>query len=40
MSELEESVVRSQAILMIYRNRQSKEIVKRILRRFLKCIKG
>jgi len=40
MSELEESVVRSQAILMIHRNHQSKKIIKRIIRRFLKCIKG
>jgi len=40
MSELEESVMRSQAILMIHRNHQKSNIVKRILRRFLKCIKG
>ena len=40
MSELEESVVRSQAILMMHRNHQSKKIVKRIIRRFLRCIKG
>ena len=40
MSELEESVVRSQAILMIHRNYQKEKIIKRVIRRFLKCIRG
>ncbi len=40
MSELEESVVRSQAILMMHRNYQNKKIIKRVIRRFLKCIRG
>jgi len=40
MSELEESVVRSQAILMLWRNHNKKHIVKRVLKRFTKCIKG
>ena len=40
MSELEESVVRSQTILMLSRNHSKKHIVKRVLKRFIKCIKG
>ena len=39
MSELEESVVRSQAILMFARNHNKKHVLKRVLKRFLKCIK-
>ena len=40
MSELEESVLRSQALLMLWRNQGKKHIVKRVLKRFIKCIKG
>ena len=39
MSELEESVARNQAILMFARNQGKTKIIKRVLRRFLKCIK-
>ena len=39
MSELEESVVRNQAILMIYRNQGKKHVLKRVMKRFLNCIK-
>ena len=40
MSELEESVVRSQALLMMSRNQGKTFIVKRIMKRFLRCLKG
>ena len=40
MSELEESVVRSQAILMMARNHQKENVIKRILKRFMRCVKG
>ena len=40
MSELEESVVRSQAILMFARNQGKPHVVKRVMKRFLKCLKG
>ena len=39
MSELEESVVRSQAILMMARNHDKKHVLKRVLKRFLRCVK-
>ena len=38
MSELEESVLRSQTILMMARNNKRNRIVKRILKRFMKCV--
>ena len=38
MSELEESVLRSQTILMMVRNDKNNKMVKRILKRFMKCI--
>ncbi len=38
MSELEESVVRSQAILMFARNQGKEHVIKRVKKRFLKCI--
>ena len=40
MSEQEESFVRGQALLMIYRNQGKEHVVKRVVKRFLKCIKG
>ena len=40
MSELEESIVRSQALLMMSRNQGKSNIVKRIIKRFLQCLKG
>jgi len=40
MSEREESVVRSQTILMITRNYDKVKVVKRILKRFVECIKA
>ena len=40
MSELEESVVRSQAILMMARNHGKDYVIKRVLRRFIRCLKG
>ena len=39
MSELEESVVRSQAILMMARNHDQEHVIKRVLKRFLRCMK-
>jgi len=39
MSELQESVVRSQAFLMLARNTGKQHVLKRIVKRFLKCIK-
>ena len=38
MSELEESVLRSQTILMMVRNDKNNKMVKRILKRFMNCI--
>ena len=40
MSELEESVVRSQAILMMARNHNKRHVIIRVLKRFLKCLKN
>ena len=40
MSELEESVVRSQALLMIFRNHGKTYIYNKVLKRFMKCIRG
>jgi len=40
VSELQESVVRSQTILMFTRNQGKAQIIKRVMKRFLKCIKG
>ena len=39
MSEQQEAIVRSQTILMFARNQGKTKIIKRVLRRFLKCIK-
>ena len=38
MSEREEAVVRSQAILMILRNSGKNKVIKRVVKRFMKCI--
>jgi len=38
MSELQESIVRSQAILMMSRNNTKNYIIKKVLQRFMKCI--
>ena len=38
MSEREESVLRSQAILMMARNYEKQYVVKRVLKRFKKCL--
>ena len=38
MSELEESIVRSQAMLMLIRNPGKTYIWKRVYNRFIKCI--
>ncbi len=40
MSEAQESFIRSQALLMMYRNQGKLYIVKRILKRFLKCLRN
>ena len=40
MSELEESVVRSQAILMMARNHNKRHVIQRVIKRFLKCLKN
>ncbi len=39
MSEKEESVLRNQTILMIARNYNKPKVIKRVLKRFKKCIK-
>ena len=39
VSEAQESVVRQQTIIMLERNTGRPHIVKRILKRFMKCIK-
>ena len=38
MSELEESIIRSQAMLMLNRNKGKTYIWKRVYNRFIKCI--
>ncbi len=38
MSELEESIIRSQAMLMLNRNQGKTYIWKRVYNRFIKCI--
>jgi len=38
MSERQESIVRSQAILMFARNHNKRHIIRRVTRRFLKCL--
>ena len=38
VSEREETVVRSQAILMILRNSGKNKVIKRVVKRFMKCI--
>ncbi len=40
MSEQQEAIVRSQALLMFARNQGKTHIVKKVLRRFFKCIKS
>jgi hypothetical protein len=40
MSEQQESLIRDQAVLMLARNRGKNNIANKILKRFLKCIKG
>jgi hypothetical protein len=40
MGEREESDMRSQAILMIARNYQKPYVIRRVLKRFKKCISG
>ena len=41
MSELQESIIRAQCMLMIERNRgQGNRIITRILNRFMRCIDG
>ena len=39
-SEARESLIRSQAILMMARNIGKEHVIKRITKRFLKCLKG
>ena len=39
MSELQESIIRQQTILMIARNYNKKKVVKRVLMRFQKCMR-
>ena len=38
VSEREEAVVRSQAILMITRNIGKEKVIERLMKRFIKCI--
>ena len=40
MSEQQESLIRSQIITMLFRSNGSKKNSKRIINKFLKCIKG
>ena len=40
MSEHEESVLRSQTILMMVRNNNKEKIIRRVLKRFMKCVGG
>ena len=40
MSEAQESLIRSQAVLMIYRNQGKTKIVQRIVKRFLQCLRN
>ena len=40
MSEQKESLIRSQAVVMLFRNKGYINKEKRILKRFLNCIKG
>jgi len=40
MSELQESVIRERALVMLARNQGNKQITKRIIKQFLKCIRG
>lgn len=39
MSEKQEAVIRQQTIVMLARNHGNKQIIKRIIKQFLKCIK-
>jgi hypothetical protein len=39
MSEREESVLRSQTILLMTRNYEKSYVIKRVLKRFMSCIK-
>ena len=39
MSELEESTLRSQALLLIFRQDNSRYVWKKVMKRFLKCMK-
>tara|TARA_R100000742_G_C4266740_1_gene84852 strand:- start:1103 stop:1225 length:123 start_codon:yes stop_codon:yes gene_type:complete len=39
MSEQQEAIIRQQTIVMLARNNGNKQIMKRIIKQFLKCIK-
>ena len=40
MSEQQESLIRSKTVIMLFRSFNNKKNSKRILNKFLKCIKG
>ena len=40
MSELQESRISQQAVLMIARNYNKEYVVERVLKRFMKCMQG
>ncbi len=40
MSEQQEAIIRQQALLMISRNQGKEYVVKKVLKRFMKCIMG
>ena len=40
VQEQEESFIRSQAVLMINRNYHKPKVVIRVLKRFMRCMKG
>jgi len=39
MSEFQESVIREKTLVMLVRNQGNKQITKRIIKQFLKCIR-
>ncbi len=40
MNEQKEAIIRQQTILMMYRNHGNNYVIRRVLKRFIRCIKG
>jgi len=40
LSEQQEAIIRQQALLMVERNHGKMYVIRRVYRRFLKCLKG